>query len=339
MDRKIILEEHFSTELNNQFWDADGENQRNGQTYAEDVAQRLLDPELCLAEMDQAGIDHCVLSLTSPGVQSVSDAGKARELAQTCNDHLHSIMQRNPDRFSGFAALAVQDPRFAADELQRCVEKLGFKGALINGYSNLGPGESVQYLDEEPVRELWDRAAKLDVPIYLHPREPLESQTRTIEGLPELVGSAWGFGYETASHAIRLMLSDVFDVYPNLQIILGHLGEGLPFLLPRLQHRLKEQRYGMRGARAKHRPSDYFSNNFWITTSGHFHRKALLNSIEEVGVERLLFSVDYPFEQMGAGADWFDDLDLEGDTQIRIGRENAVKLLRLNLPSRPVLSA
>ena len=135
------------------------------------------------------------------------------------------------------------------------------------------------------------------------------------------------------------MLSDVFDTYPNLQIILGHLGEGLPFLLPRLQHRLHEQRYGTRGARAKHRPSHYFSNNFWITTSGHLHRKALLNCIEEIGVERLPFSVDYPFEQMSAGADWFDELDLESETQIRIGRTNAAKLLRLKLPSRPIRSA
>ena len=218
------------------------------------------------------------------------------------------IIQRHPDRFSGFAALAVQDPRSAAEELQRCVEKLGFKGALINGYSDIGPGESVQYLDDERVRELWDRVAKLDVPIYLHPREPLQSQTRSIEGHPGLVGSAWGFGYETASHAMRLMLSDVFDVYPKLQVILGHLGEGLPFLLPRLQRRLHEQRYGMKGARAKHRPSDYFRNNFRITTSGHFHRKALLSAIEDVGVECLLFSIDYSFEQMNGGAEWFDDL-------------------------------
>ena len=222
MEGKIALEEHFSTELNNSYWDAKGEENRNGKAYAQAIERRLLDPSMCLAEMDRAGIEHCILSLTSPGVQSVIDPKKATELARSANDYVFSVIQQYPKRFSAFASVALQDPAMAADELERAVTKLGLKGALINGYSNIGPGpENIRYLDEAQHKVFWERASQLNVPVYLHPREPLPSQTRSIEGYPELVGSAWAFGYETASHAVRLILSGLFDQFPNLQIILG----------------------------------------------------------------------------------------------------------------------
>ncbi len=329
MEHKIALEEHFSTERNNSLWDAKGEEDRNGRAYTQDVERRLLDPEQCLSEMDRAGIGFCILSLTSPGVQSVADPRQAAELARSSNDHVHSVIQKYPGRFSAFSAVALQDPQSAADELERAVTDLGLKGALINGYSNIGPGEDVQYLDEEPVWEFWERVSKLNVPVYLHPREPLPSQTRALQGYPELGGSAWAFGQETASHAVRLMLSGLFDAYPNLQVILGHLGEGLPDLLPRMQHRLDEQRKGEKGSKAKHRAGHYFGKNFWITTSGHFHAKPLLNAIEQIGADRVLFSVDYPFEQMDAAGRWFDDMLLDDDIKVKIGRKNAGKLFEL----------
>jgi gamma-resorcylate decarboxylase len=313
MEGKIAIEEHYSTELNNSYWDAAGEETRNGKDYTRDIEKRLLDPDLCLREMDWAGIELSILSLTSPGVQSVVDVRKATDLARASNDYVASVINEHPDRFSAFAALALQDPKGAAVELERVVGEYGFKGALINGYSNIGSGDSVQYLDEEPVREFWDRVSKLGVPVYLHPREPLSSQTRSIKGYPELVGSAWAFTYETASHAIRLMLSGLFDVYPNLQIILGHLGEGLPFILPRLQHRLDEQRDGVRGSRAKWRPSHYFANNFWLTTSGHYHTKPFLEAVELLGEDRILFAVDYPYEQSSSAAQWFDEAHFSND--------------------------
>ena len=172
--------------------------------------------------------------------------------------------------------------------------ELKLKGALVNGYSNVGPGEHVLYLDAEPVREFWAAASALNVPVYLHPREPLPSQTRAIEGYPELSGSAWAFGYETATHAIRLMLSGLFDEFPNLQVVLGHLGEGLPLLLPRLQHRLDEQRAGEAGRRCKRRPVYYFTHNFFLTTSGHHHTEPLRHVIAQVGPDRVLFAADYP---------------------------------------------
>jgi gamma-resorcylate decarboxylase len=337
MEGKIVLEEHFSTELNNKYWDAKGEESRNGVEYARDIEKRLLDAELCLREMDRAGIEMSIVSLTSPGVQSVIDPRKATELARSANEYAASVIKRYPGRFSAFAAVALQDPRGAADELERTVRQLGFKGALINGYTNIGPNESVQYLDEEPVREFWAKVSELDVPVYLHPREPLPSQTRSIQGYPELVGSAWAFTYETASHALRLMLCGLFDRYPNVQVILGHLGEGLPYILPRTQHRLDEQYDGVRGAKALRRPSYYLANNFWLTTSGHYHTKPFLDAIEQIGEDRVLFSVDYPYEQMSSAARWFDDAQFSNALKLKVGRENADRLFGLKL--KPVSTA
>lgn len=330
MDGKVTFEEHMSTERNNKHWDAKGEEGRNGHAYSKDVERRLLDTDTHLAEMDRAGIEFCILSLTSPGVQSVPDRQEAIDLAHTTNDELGAIVRKHPDRFSGFAAVAMQDPEAAASELERTVCEFGFKGALVNGYTSAG--DDARYLDEPDAREFWAKAAALNVPVYLHPREPLPTQRRAIQGFPELVGSAWGFGYETGSHAVRLMLSGLFDEYPNLQIILGHLGEGLPYLLPRLQHRMDEQREGEVGNRAKHRPSHYFSHNFHITTSGHFHARQLEAAVEQIGVERVLFSVDYPYEQMDVAARWFDDLAMRRADKYRIGRGNAAALFKLDLP-------
>lgn len=331
MEGKIALEEHFSTELNNTYWDAKGEESRNGVEYARAIEKRLLDAELCVREMDRAGIEISIVSLTSPGVQSVIDPRKASELARSANEYAASLIKRYPGRFSAFAAVALQDLRGAADELERTVSQLGFRGALINGYTNIGPNESVQYLDEEPVREFWAKVSELDVPVYLHPREPLSSQTRSIQGYPELVGSAWAFTYETASHALRLMLCGLFDQYPNIQVILGHLGEGLPYILPRTQHRLDEQYDGTRGAKALRRPSYYFANNFWLTTSGHYHTKPFLDAIEQIGEDRILFSVDYPYEQMSSAARWFDDAQFSNALKLKVGRENANRLFGLKL--------
>ncbi len=333
MDSKIAIEEHISTELNNSYWDAKGEEDRNGHAYSQDIERRLLDSDTTLTEMDRAGIEFSILSLTSPGVQSVPDPSQAVDLARSVNDELASTFRKHPDRLSGFAAIALQDPREAAKELERAVQELGFKGALVNGYTNIGSGEEVLYLDDAPAWEFWDKVATLDVPVYLHPREPLPSQRRALSGYPELVGSAWGFGYETGSHAIRLMLSGLFDKYPKLKVILGHLGEGLPYLLPRMQHRMDEQREGQTGNKAKQRPSYYFNRNFWITTSGNFHARQLTAAVEQIGIEKVMFSVDYPYEQMDVAGRWFDDLGIDNQSKLRIGRENAAALFNLDLPA------
>lgn len=335
MDGKITLEEHFSTPLNNRLWDSTGESGRNGPDYAADVDRRLLDPKACVAEMDRTGVEMSIMSLTSPGVQGVADPAKSLELAREANAYAARIIKDFPGRLSSFAAVSLHDAKVAADELEWAVTELGLKGALINGYSDLGPDGNVRYLDAPELRPFWERVSKLGVPVYLHPREPLPSQRRAMQDYPELIGSAWGFGYETATHAVRLMLSGLFDEYPNLAIILGHLGEGLPFLLPRLQHRIDEQRYGAKGNRAIHRPSHYFARNFWLTTSGHFHTPQLKAAIEQIGVEHVMYSVDYPYEQMDTAARWFDELEIDPETKLKIGRTNANDLFSLNLDPVP----
>ncbi|WP_423395378.1 amidohydrolase family protein [Burkholderia sp. LMG 21824] len=330
MKGKIVLEEHLTTELNNGLWDAAGEAARNGKAYMEDVDARLLDVDTRLSDMDANGIDIAILSLTSPGAQSILDVGQAVDFARKTNDQIvEQFSSHRSGRLKAFATVAIQSPRAAADELERAVVELGMKGALINGYTNIGDRDTAQYLDEEPVWEFWERVSTLNVPVYLHPREPLPAQQRIYAGYESLVGSAWGFAHETATHAIRLMLSGLFDQYPNIQIILGHLGEGLPLMLPRLEHRLDMQREGVGLGRAKRRVSEYFSENFYITTAGHFHTKGLFNAISEVGTDRVMFSADYPYESMTTASQWFDHALLSENDRQKIGRDNAARLFGL----------
>lgn len=330
MNGKIVLEEHVSSELNNSLWDSTGEAARNGKAYMDDVEWRLLDSDRRIEVMDENGIDISIISLTSPGAQGILDTKKSVDFAMKTNDYIcEHFVDRHPTRLKAFATVALQSPAAAADELERAVNDLGFVGALVNGYTNIGNVDSAQYLDESPVWEFWERVAKLNVPVYLHPREPLPSQRRIYEGYPSLIGSAWGFAHETATHAIRLMLSGLFDKYPNLTIILGHLGEGLPFMLPRLEHRLNMQHDGAGLCNAKQSVGHYLSNNFYLTTAGHFHTKGLLDSISEVGVERMLFSADYPYESMHTASTWFDNALISDNDRIKIGRENAVRLFGL----------
>ena len=330
MKDKIALEEHLSTPLNNSLWDSAGEASRNGKAYMDDVEKRLLDVDLLLETMDRNGIDIAVMSLTSPGTQALTDRAKACDFAVRGNDWMaEKVVSRAPKRLRAFATVALQSPRHAADELERAVKSLGVKGAMINGYTNVGSADGAQYLDEKPVWEFWDRVAALDVPVYLHPREPLPGQCRMYDGYPSLVGSAMGFGVDTAVHAVRLILSGLFDRYPNLIVILGHLGEGLPFLLPRIEHRLIKQSEGIGAGSLKLRPCEYLRRNFYLTTSGQFNTRPLLNTISEVGVERVLFSVDYPYESMDEGSQWFENTLVNENDRRMIGRTNALRLLRL----------
>jgi gamma-resorcylate decarboxylase len=212
MTAKIALEEHFlSPSTPTPTWPASGDpaTNANDPIYFQDVRRRLVDVSLRIEEMDRCGIEMMVLSLNQPGVQAINVAPKAIETARRVNDELaERFVGAHPTRFAGFAAIPLQDVTAAGDELERAVTQLGFKGALINGYSNIGERDAVQYLDETPVWEFWERVAALNVPVYLHPREPLER--RMYEGYPALVGSAWGFGIETATHTLRLIMSGLF---------------------------------------------------------------------------------------------------------------------------------
>lgn len=245
------------------------------------------------------------------------------------NDYIaENVLSKYPNRFLAFAALPLQDPEEAAKELERAVRELGFVGGLVNGYSNIGDENTAQYLDEPQVWPFWKKVEELQVPVYLHPRIPLPNQQRIYEGYEGLLGSAWGFGVETATHAIRLILSGLFDHYPNLTIILGHLGEGLPFTLPRVEHRLRHQRPETHGKHKKS-PTEYLRKNFYLTTSGVFRTQALIDTLLEVGSDRILFSVDYPYESMEEISSWFDTCPISENDRIKIGSENATKLFNL----------
>jgi 2,3-dihydroxybenzoate decarboxylase len=329
MQGKIALEEHFMLPTFAAYGARVPHSASNDPAYFADIQQRLGESTRRLEDMDRCGIELMVLSLTQPGIQGISDARVAVETARRMNDELaERFIAAHPTRFAGFAALALQDVAAAGDELERAVKQLGFKGAMVNGYSNIGDDDTAQYLDEPPLWEFWERVEALDVPVYLHPRSPPPSQQRAYAGYPALVSSAWGFGVETATHTLRLMLSGLFDHFPGLTIILGHLAEGLPFLLPRVEHRLRHATPEARGRHTKP-VTDYLRDNFYVTTSGAFRTQALIDTMLEVGTDRLLFSVDYPYETLPEQSDWFDAAPISEPDRQKIGRLNAARLLRL----------
>lgn len=290
-----------------------------------EITHRLLDfADLRLREMDETGIDMQVLSLVFPGPE-VFDVPTGMRLARETNDALFEVMRRYPQRFAGFAALAPQDPQGAAVELERTVRRLGFKGAKIN--SHVG-GE---YLDDEKYWVLFETAERLRVPIYIHPREPSPDMLKLYSKYPALAGSMWGYGAETGLHAVRLICSGVFDRYPGLKIMLGHLGEALPFWLWRLDERWKlgEASSDPVTRKLAKRPSQYVKDNFLFTTSGMFFEQAFLCAYLALGADNLLFAVDYPFEPNAEAVRFMDGLPICDRDKEKIYHLNAEFLLGL----------
>ena len=279
-----------------------------------------------LADMDRGGLELCVLSLTAPGIQSVPDTSKAVALARRVNDHLAEGIAKNPKRFKGFASLPMQDPQAATQELTRCVKELGFVGALVNGFSQVGVADSAVFYDLPQYRSFWATVQDLDVPFYLHPRLPLETRLQAYEGHAWLAGSPWGFAVETSIHALRLMGSGLFDEYPRLKIILGHLGEAIPHGIWRVDNRIHRSSLTLK---AKRPLGSYLRETFYITTSGNFRTQALTDVILEIGADRVLYSVDYPYEDVVEGQIWLDHCAISDADRIKIGHANARKLLRL----------
>ena len=325
MQGKVAIEEHFVTpELAGTIFGSIGWDPREWQAMADCLQET---DEVRLAAMDAGGIEMSVLSLAAPCIQDEYDTQRAIERSVHANDALAEIVARHPDRYAGLAALPLQDPVAAADELERSVSELGFCGALVNGWSSVGDLDTAAYYDEPQYLEFWERVASLDVPIYLHPRNPLPNERRLYEGREELLGPTWAFTVETATHALRLITSGLFDRYPSLTVILGHLGELLPFAVDRTRQRLSR----IPGLRLERTATEYLRENFFVTTSGNFHTTSLLGVIEMVGAERVMFSVDYPFEEVSDATEWFDAAPIEEETRRLIGRENAMRLLGLSL--------
>ncbi|WP_051580920.1 amidohydrolase family protein [Pseudonocardia acaciae] len=296
--------------------------------YYHRVARRLPEfDELRLASMDAAGIEHQIISLTAPGIQAIADPAEATAEARRQNDFLAGQVARHPARYSGFAAVALQDPEGAGKELRRAVTELGFKGVLVNGYTNVGGHEHGRYLDDPAYHPFWEALAELDVPLYLHPRPPLPgAQADLYRGHPEMLGATWGFGSETATHAVRLLLSGHFDRFPSTQLILGHLGEGLPALLWRTQNM-----FDLNPGDKKIRKTipEYVADNIWITTSGTFSDQALINAVLAVGADHILFSVDYPYSDNADGAAWIERTPISELDRRKIAHGNARALFGL----------
>ena len=275
-------------------------------------------PELAekrVANMDKAGIEIAVLSQTAPGIQAIADSPEASAMARYANDALYTAIQQQPRRFRGFAALNLQDMDAACAELKRCVSELGFVGALVNGSTQ---GE---YLDNPRVDPLWSTLEQLDVPLYLHPGLPTNQPASMVE---ELDGATWGWSFDTATHALRLIVKGVFEKHPNAEVILGHMGENLPFYLWRLDSRYASTRYRNDIGTT---PSAVFRRNFYITTSGVCDDAALQCSIATLGPERIMFATDYPYEDIELAGRWIEQATIDPIAKTMICRNTARTLL------------
>jgi predicted TIM-barrel fold metal-dependent hydrolase len=310
----IAIEEHF--------WDRELVKHVQGGDVirAPELEKRLYDlGEIRIKEMDEAGIDIQVLSHGAPGGQKLPD-DKALELARGVNDRLHAAIKLHPTRFAGFAMVPTNDPRKGADELERCITKLGFKGAMLHGLAN------GVFLDDKRFWPIYERAEALDVPVYFHPSFPQQAvidayYKEYVESVPTILSAGWGFTVETATTALRLVLSGLFQHCPKLKVVLGHLGEGIPFLMARMDEALSRQ------AKVDFRAT--FSSHFSVTTSGFFSNPALLCCVQELGIDRILFSVDWPFVKNTVATDWVKTVPLCHEDQVKLLSGNAKRLLKM----------
>jgi predicted TIM-barrel fold metal-dependent hydrolase len=292
-----------------------------GEQIGHNILEQNMDlGEKRLAYMDAAGVDVQVLSFGSPGPQGF-DAATAIPMARDANDRLFGAMQAHPDRFAGFAALPTAAPEAAADELERCVAKLGFKGAMIHGHTQ------GSFLDENKYWPIFERAAALDVPIYLHPTYPHPDAIKAyFSGYEELARAGWGFAIDTSCHFLRIVFAGVFDAYPKLRIILGHLGEGLPFAM----HRLNDHTYQAAARRGLERtPLEYLKQNMLVTTSGNWYPPAFLCTLLALGADNILFAVDWPYEPNTIAMKFLDDLTISDVDKEKIAHGNAERILRM----------
>ena len=275
-----------------------------------------------LREMDEAGIDLQVISHAPPGFQRV-EASVSAELAIRVNDRLSAIVKRNPKRLAGFASLPTADPDAAWRELKRCIEKLHLKGAIVHGMT----GDL--FIDDRRFWPIFEAAEKLGVPLYIHPADPHPRVASVYFGdyartHPMFFRAAWGYTVETGTQAMRLVLSGVLDKHPQLKLILGHFGETIPFLLTRIDEALSRDT-PMKSFR------ELFTRHFYVTTSGFFSDSALLCCIQELGVDRIMFSVDWPYVSNRNGVEWIDRVALNAPDKSKICSENAMRLLNLQV--------
>lgn len=322
--RIIAIEEHVTTQLYQQ---QQVDSPRRLQSLADrkrrvghDVMAEMLDMSNSrVAAMNEAGIDFQVLSMTMPGPQGLPVA-ESVAVARDANNHMAAAIKSHPNRFAAFAALPTPDVSAAVAELERTVKTLGFKGTMINGHTN---GE---FLDDKKYWPIFAAAEALDVPVYLHPRDVHPSAAFYFAGYPEIATAACGFTVDTTIHFMRLVFGGVFDAFPKLKFILGHLGEGIPFVLDRVEDHtsLAAKRRGLKKTLA-----EVMKENVWVTTSGNFSPPALRCTVEILGIDRVMFSVDWPYESNKLGVAFLNDLGLAQPALEKLAHGNAERLLRL----------
>jgi 2,3-dihydroxybenzoate decarboxylase len=317
--KKIALEEHFNAVGFEDYSKAFVKHIDSAD--ARELMARLQDFDAQRLEvMDRAGIEYVVLSQTGPGVQVEKDVSVAIARARQNNDFLAQQIAHHPDRLGGFATLPMQDPAAAAQELTRAVQDLGLKGALVNGHTH------GVYYDSREYDAFWETVQKLDVPFYLHPFDAYE-MPHAYSGHPELMGATWGWGVETGTHALRMLFGGVFDRCPEVKLVLGHMGEGLPFQRWRYDSRFAVYPHGVT---LKRKPSEYIGSNILITTSGVCSAPTLMGAIGEMGAEAVLFSVDYPYESTELAADFIESAPMDDKTRELVCYGNAARLFKLD---------
>ena len=315
--RRVALEEHFVIN--------EPRHVERWLTLVPDVPRSITDKLLSvlsdvgerrLAAMSAAGIDMAVLSNVG-SVQGVLEPALALDLSREANDYLANLVRSHPTRYAGFATVPLQDPAAGARELERAITQLGLKGAMVIGHTN---GE---YLDSDRFRPFWEVAEALEVPVYLHAADPL-AMPLTYAGRPELIGATWSWTAETAAHTLRIVFGGIFERFPNVKLLLGHMGETLPYLLWRL-----DARAGAFGGSPALKPGASIRRNVAITTAGLFADEPLQCALRALGEDSVMFSVDHPFESMSAASSWFDKAALPDDLREKVSHGNATRILKL----------
>jgi predicted TIM-barrel fold metal-dependent hydrolase len=321
----IAIEEHFITPMYRENVGANEFRKFYLKTRSAELGHDIVEQNSDLgaeriAHMDAAGIDMQVLSFGSPGPQAFA-ADVAIPMARDANEHLYQTIKKYPGRFAGFAALPTADPERAAEELEHCVKNLGFKGAMIHGHSR------GNFLDERKYWPIFERAEALDVPIYLHPTLPHPAALQSyFEGYEELARAGWGFAVDTSCHFLRIVFAGVFDAYPRLKIILGHLGEGLPFAM----HRLNEHTAAAASRRGLRKtPLQYLQDNLLVTTSGNWYEPAFQCTLAALGADKILFAVDWPYEANKTGVEFLKKISVSKSDREKIAHLNAGRLLKI----------
>ncbi len=324
--RMIAIEEHYSNPL---YREKLGANEARSPymiarsaELGHEIGKEIDDlGESRIRQMDANGIDVQVLSFNAPVAHGFTD-DEAIAMARRLNDQLAAAMKAHPKRFAGFAALPVAAPEAAADELERCVKDCGFVGAMVHGHAN------GRFLDDKSFWPIFARAEKLGVPIFLHPALPPPGVMKAYyEGFEDILARpGWGFGVDTSVHFLRILFAGVFDAYPKLQFVMGHLGEGLPFAM----HRLNEHTHHMAKRRGlKKTPLEYIRDHLYVATSGNWYEPAFVCTLLAMGADRILWAVDWPYEANKVGMDFWNKISLSDGDREKIAHGNAERLLKL----------